>query len=60
MGSMLCSMLAARFAVRIVAPLTAIAFKWILIGKYQPGTYPTIEIDGRITTFAGGLLIKAF
>ncbi|ESK93312.1 amp-dependent synthetase and ligase [Moniliophthora roreri MCA 2997] len=41
MGSLLCSMIVARFAVRIIAPLTAIAFKWVVIGKYQPGTYPT-------------------
>jgi hypothetical protein len=33
------SIVAARLASRIIAPITAIVFKWIVIGRYQPGTY---------------------
>jgi acetyltransferase-like isoleucine patch superfamily enzyme len=30
----------ARGTSRILSPLTAIAFKWIVIGSYKPGVYP--------------------
>ncbi|KAF7289447.1 Peroxisomal-coenzyme A synthetase [Mycena chlorophos] len=30
----------ARLVTRIIAPVTSILFKWIVIGKYKPGTYP--------------------
>ncbi|KAJ7700217.1 hypothetical protein B0H14DRAFT_3651598, partial [Mycena olivaceomarginata] len=38
-GSLLCSIVVARLTTRIVAPITAILFKWLVIGKYKPGTY---------------------
>ena len=34
------TILVARLIAGIVCPITAIAFKWIVIGRYQPGTYP--------------------
>jgi len=33
------SIAVARLLARIVCPLVAIAFKWIVIGRYKPGTY---------------------
>ena len=30
----------ARIITGVICPITAIAFKWIVIGRYQPGTYP--------------------
>ncbi|KAF9026322.1 acetyl-CoA synthetase-like protein [Hymenopellis radicata] len=39
LGALLASICAARLGVRIIAPITAILFKWIVIGKYKPGTY---------------------
>ncbi|KAG7445147.1 AMP-dependent synthetase and ligase [Guyanagaster necrorhizus] len=39
MGVLLCCIVAARLATRVVAPVVAIAFKWIVIGRYKPGTY---------------------
>lgn len=39
MGSLFLAIIAARLTSRIVAPLGAIAFKWLVIGKYQPGVY---------------------
>ena len=33
------AILVARVIVRTVCPIAAIAFKWIVIGRYQPGTY---------------------
>ncbi|KAK0214939.1 acetyl-CoA synthetase-like protein [Armillaria fumosa] len=39
MGSLLCCIAAARLATRVVAPIAAIAFKWVVIGKYKRGTY---------------------
>ncbi|KIM44384.1 hypothetical protein M413DRAFT_67790 [Hebeloma cylindrosporum] len=33
------AILFARVVVRTVCPIIAIAFKWIIIGRYQPGTY---------------------
>ncbi|KAI0800717.1 acetyl-CoA synthetase-like protein [Fomes fomentarius] len=38
-GSLLTAVIGARLCCRIVLPLFAIAFKWIVIGRYKPGTY---------------------
>jgi len=35
------AVLVARTIVGTVCPITAIVFKWIVIGRYQPGTYRT-------------------
>ncbi|KAJ8081882.1 putative NRPS-like protein biosynthetic cluster [Marasmius tenuissimus] len=37
---LVCILFAGRIIVRIVAPCTAILFKWVVIGRYRPGTYP--------------------
>lgn len=39
-GVLLASVIVARFTSRIICPVTAIAFKWIIIGRYRPGKYP--------------------
>lgn len=39
-GALLASIIVARFTSRIICPITAIAFKWIVIGRYRPGKYP--------------------
>ena len=39
MGVLFVAILAARVITRIICPLTAIAFKWIVIGRYKPGTH---------------------
>ncbi|KAI5895638.1 uncharacterized protein SCHCODRAFT_02686995 [Schizophyllum commune H4-8] len=36
---LLCSIAIARLVVRIVCPIGAIVFKWVVIGRYRPGTY---------------------
>lgn len=33
------AIIVARLATRVVSPLVAIAFKWIVIGRYQPGVH---------------------
>ncbi|KAJ7263785.1 acetyl-CoA synthetase-like protein [Mycena rebaudengoi] len=38
--ALLCAIVVARLATRIISPMTAIIFKWIVIGKYKPGKYP--------------------
>ena len=38
-GSLLVAIVGARLAARILLPFLAIAFKWIVIGRYKPGTY---------------------
>ena len=38
-GSLLTAIIGARLVARIVLPFAAIAFKWIVIGRYKPGTY---------------------
>ncbi|KII85716.1 hypothetical protein PLICRDRAFT_116163 [Plicaturopsis crispa FD-325 SS-3] len=38
-SSLLCAILGARLVARTVAPISAILFKWIVIGKYRPGRY---------------------
>lgn len=38
-GALIASICAARVAVRIIAPIASIIFKWIVIGKYKSGTY---------------------
>ncbi|KAF8998268.1 acetyl-CoA synthetase-like protein [Cyathus striatus] len=40
MGTLILAMIGARLASRIVSPIAAIVFKWLVIGKYKPGTYP--------------------
>ncbi|KAJ6465986.1 AMP-dependent synthetase and ligase [Mycena vulgaris] len=37
--SLIVAIAAARLLTRIIAPITAIIFKWIIIGKYRPGRY---------------------
>ena len=37
---LLASLVVARFTSRVICPVTAIAFKWIVIGRYKPGKYP--------------------
>lgn len=37
---LLASVAVARFTSRIICPVAAIAFKWIMIGRYRPGKYP--------------------
>jgi hypothetical protein len=39
-SSLVCAIAAARFTSRIISPLTAILFKWLLIGRYRAGQYP--------------------
>lgn len=39
-GVLLASLFIARVSSRILCPVTAIAFKWIVIGRYRPGKYP--------------------
>ncbi|KAJ3572686.1 hypothetical protein NP233_g2920 [Leucocoprinus birnbaumii] len=39
LGTLLAAILASRMAVRVVAPITAIVFKWLVIGRYKEGTY---------------------
>lgn len=39
-GALLASIIVARLTSRIICPITAIAFKWIVIGRYRPGKYP--------------------
>jgi hypothetical protein len=39
MAGLLAAVAAARLAARVACPLAAILFKWIVIGKYKPGTY---------------------
>ena len=33
------TIMAARLSARIICPIAAIVFKWIVIGKYKPGEY---------------------
>ncbi|KAJ7509101.1 AMP-dependent synthetase and ligase [Mycena galericulata] len=37
--SLLTSIVAGRLAARIISPIAAIIFKWLVIGRYKPGTY---------------------
>ncbi|KAF9068413.1 AMP-dependent synthetase and ligase [Rhodocollybia butyracea] len=37
---LLCAIVAARFGVRVCAPVAAIMFKWLVIGRYKPGHHP--------------------
>lgn len=39
-GTLLFAILVARATSRILAPITAIIFKWLVIGFYKPGVYP--------------------
>lgn len=39
-GVLLLSLFVARLTSRIICPVTAIAFKWLVIGRYRPGKYP--------------------
>lgn len=38
-GMLLAALIIAKLCVAIFCPLAAIAFKWIVIGKYKKGTY---------------------
>jgi hypothetical protein len=38
-ASLMCAIIVARLTARIVAPITSILFKWLVIGRYKPGTY---------------------
>jgi hypothetical protein len=38
-ASLLCAIAAARSASRIMSPLGAILFKWLVIGRYRAGQY---------------------
>ncbi|KAF4611312.1 hypothetical protein D9613_007197 [Agrocybe pediades] len=40
MLALLTAIAAARLISRIACPIAAILFKWLVIGKYKPGTYP--------------------
>ncbi|KAJ7246783.1 acetyl-CoA synthetase-like protein [Mycena haematopus] len=37
--SLLAAIVAGRLAARIISPISAILFKWLVIGKYKPGKY---------------------
>ncbi|KAJ7212625.1 AMP-dependent synthetase and ligase [Mycena pura] len=37
--SLATAIVAARLATRIIAPITSIIFKWLVIGRYKPGKY---------------------
>ncbi|KAJ7034277.1 acetyl-CoA synthetase-like protein [Mycena alexandri] len=39
MLSLLTAIVVARLSTRIISPVSAIIFKWIVIGKYKPGKY---------------------
>lgn len=39
-GVLLAAVVVARITSRIICPITAIAFKWLVIGRYRPGKYP--------------------
>ncbi|KAJ4474912.1 AMP-dependent synthetase and ligase [Lentinula aciculospora] len=39
MLALICAIVVARLCVRACAPVAAIAFKWIVIGKYKPGNH---------------------
>ncbi|KAF5361772.1 hypothetical protein D9756_002164 [Leucocoprinus leucothites] len=39
LGTLLAAILASRMVVRIIAPIVAILFKWVVIGKYKEGTH---------------------
>ncbi|OJT02767.1 hypothetical protein TRAPUB_6623 [Trametes pubescens] len=38
-GALLAAIVSARLLARIVCPIAAIIFKWVVIGRYVPGTY---------------------
>ncbi|WFC93675.1 putative NRPS-like protein biosynthetic cluster [Malassezia brasiliensis] len=40
LGALLSSIVIARLSSRIICPTAAIAFKWVVIGRYRPGRYP--------------------
>lgn len=37
--ALMTAIISARLAARILCPVAAIAFKWVVIGKYRPGVY---------------------
>ena len=39
-STLLFAIIVARGTSRILSPLAAIAFKWVVIGRYEPGVYP--------------------
>ncbi|KZT25194.1 acetyl-CoA synthetase-like protein [Neolentinus lepideus HHB14362 ss-1] len=40
LGCLLCAIVVARLSARVLCPVAAILFKWVVIGRYKPGTYP--------------------
>ncbi|TFK51941.1 acetyl-CoA synthetase-like protein [Heliocybe sulcata] len=40
LGCLLCAIVVARLSARVLCPIAAILFKWVVIGRYKPGTYP--------------------
>ncbi|KAJ7780297.1 AMP-dependent synthetase and ligase [Mycena maculata] len=38
-ATLVLAIIVARLTSRIIAPITSIIFKWLIIGKYKPGTY---------------------
>lgn len=43
MTALLTAITTARICTRFIFPLAAIAFKWNVIGRYKPGTYPMCD-----------------
>ncbi|KAF7975487.1 hypothetical protein HWV62_9401 [Athelia sp. TMB] len=39
MAALLCAIAAARLSSRVIAPLAAIAVKWVVVWRYRPGLY---------------------
>lgn len=39
LGTLLAAILVSRAVVRTVAPVAAILFKWVVVGRYKAGTY---------------------
>ena len=39
-GALLCSIAIARVSSRVICPIGAILFKWVVIGRFRPGKYP--------------------
>ncbi|KAF9038595.1 hypothetical protein BJ165DRAFT_1499050, partial [Panaeolus papilionaceus] len=44
MIALMTSIFIARLTVRVMCPIGAILFKWVIIGRYKPGTYQTWSI----------------
>jgi acetyltransferase-like isoleucine patch superfamily enzyme len=53
-GSLLAAIVAARLSSRIVSPIAAIAFKWVVIGKYRVCKFPLYYPDRAHLFFQPG------